>query len=194
MLQKTIVYIIIALAFLGLVSCEDNYQPKPRGYFRITLPEHSYKVYEPKGYPYSMQLPSNCHVVRATEADKKYWITIIYPYFKAQLHISYKAIDHNLDILLNDNHQLMSKHIPKANAISEQMYSLPPAKVYGMSYSISGQEVASPYQFFLTDSTQHFVRGALYFNFSPNNDSLAPVIDFLEQDIKYMIESFRWED
>lgn len=190
--NRWLAYLALTLCALALVGCHDNYQPKPRGYFRIQMPPHHYKSYTPSHFPYSMSLPANCHVVKATQSDKKYWITIIYPYFKAQLYLSYKPIHHNLATMLNDNHKLMSKHIPKANAISEQMYSLPADKVHGMTYTITGPEVASPFQFYLTDSTQHFVRGALYFNFTPNNDSLAPVIQYIEQDIKHMIETFRW--
>lgn len=192
--MRHLLNIIFMCPLILLFSCRDNYQPKPRAYFRIEMPQRQYKRYAPSHFPYNMDLPSSCHVVKAKGDDKKYWINVIYPYFNAQLHISYKAINHNLAQLLNDNHTLMSKHIPKANAISEQIYSLPEAKVYGNTYSISGEGVASPFQFYLTDSTQHFVRAALYFNFSPNNDSLVPVIQFLKKDIKHMIESFRWTD
>ncbi|OYT16688.1 MAG: gliding motility lipoprotein GldD, partial [Bacteroidetes bacterium 4572_77] len=95
--------------------------------------------------------------------------------------------------LLNDVHNMMNKHIPKANAINENMYLNPIQHVYGLTYDIQGSQAASPFQFYVTDSTQHFFRGALYFNFTPNNDSLQPVIDYLKKDIQVLIESLEWK-
>jgi gliding motility-associated lipoprotein GldD len=85
------------------------------------------------------------------------------------------------------------KHIPKATAIDSKQFIDEKNHIYGLTYTISGTEAASPFQFYLTDSTRNFIRGALYFNTIPNNDSLAPVIDFLKQDIIHMIETFRWK-
>ena len=87
----------------------------------------------------------------------------------------------------------MNKHIPKANAIKQREYSDPAEKMYGLVYEINGSDAASSYQFYLTDSTKNFVRGALYFDLVPNNDSLAPVIDFLKKDVERMITTFRWK-
>lgn len=89
---------------------------------------------------------------------------------------------------------MINKHIPKANAIDEQMYMDENKKVFGMAYTIKGSQAASPYQFYMTDSTEHFLRGALYFNFTPNNDSLKPIIQFLESDIQHLIESLSWSE
>jgi gliding motility-associated lipoprotein GldD len=179
------------LAFLS--ACGDDYQPKPRAYFRITLPEKNYTPLQTNQLPYVFNLPDYAHIKAVHQGTEKYWINIQYPIFKAQLHLSYKPVHHNLDTLLNDMHKMMSKHIPKADAINEQMYLNDSRKVYGMTYEIKGSEAASPYQFYLTDSTTHFVRGALYFNYSPNNDSLKPIIHRLEADIQEMIETFRWQ-
>ncbi len=193
-MKKLFKPLIFIFLIAGLVSCEEDWQPKPRGFFRIQLPEKGYKKFQPKGFPYSFDVANDAVVTPPPFEPEKYWINIHYPRFKAQIHVSYKKVDNNLDTLLNDMHKMMNKHIPKANAINEQMYLNKELKVYGMAYEIVGSEAASPYQFYLTDSTTHFLRGALYFNFTPNNDSLQPVIDFLEADILRMIESFKWED
>ena len=123
-----------------------------------------------------------------------YQRVISYPAFRAQLHLSYKVIEDNLAIYLEDSHQLVDKHIPKANAITQQEFINPKEKVYGLTFTIKGTEAASPYQFYLTDSNSKFIRGALYFNIVPNNDSLAPVIEFLKGDIDHMISTFRWKE
>jgi len=190
-LQKFIILFIITSI---LVACDEDYQPKPRAYFRIQLPKKEYHHYKNPYFPYSFSIPTYAKIEPVISAGNKYWINIYYPNFNAQLHISYKPIHHNLDTLLNDVHSMMNKHIPKANAINEQLYLNANKKVYGMTYEIQGSEAASPFQFYVTDSTTHFLRGALYFNFSPNNDSLKPVIEFLEADIREMIDSFKWEE
>lgn len=189
---KNILLLALLFSLLILASCDQDTQPKPRGYFRIQMPEKEYKIFNDTIFPYRFKMPVYAEIRPPRIQSEKYWINIFYKPFNAQLHLSYKPIHQNLDTLLNDVHKMMNKHIPKANAISEQMYLNPELKVYGMAYEIKGSEAASPYQFYLTDSTQHFIRGALYFNFSPNNDSLKPVIDFLQKDVQEMINSFEW--
>ena len=85
------------------------------------------------------------------------------------------------------------KHISKASSIENRVIINPEAKVFGLIYEIKGMGAASPYQFFVTDSSSHFLRGALYFNMIPNNDSLAPVIDFLKEDIEHLLLSLKWK-
>ena len=187
------ILLILIVFSISIISCNNDYQPKPRAYFRIQLPEKNYQVFQAKGFPYSFNIPIYAKIARPRFNPEKYWVNIVYPQFNAQLHISYKTIHHNLDTLLNDTYKMMNKHIPKANAINEQLYIDENARVFGMTYDIRGSEAASPFQFYLTDSTHHFLRGALYFNFTPNNDSLKPIIDFLEADIREMIDSFEWK-
>lgn len=187
--------LILALAMLGIMtflSCNDSSQPKPRGYFRIYLPEKEYSTIK-KNLPYTFEIPTYSFLENDNDPmAEKYWTNIVFPSFNAKIHLSYKAINGNLNVLLDDTHKLVNKHIPKANAINEQLYINKEKKVYGLAYSIKGVDAASPFQFYLTDSTHHFLRGALYFNVRPNNDSLAPVIEFIQEDIQKLIESFEW--
>lgn len=192
-MKKTIAILMITSLVFSIFSCQNDTQPKPRGYFRIQLPEKEYLRFQLNSFPYEFDIPKYSKIGKPKNQPEKYWINVVYPMFKAQLHISYKPIHNNLDTLLNDAHKMMNKHIPKANAINEQMFINNERKVYGMAYEIMGSEAASPYQFYLTDSTHHFLRGALYFNFSPNNDSLMPVIDFIKIDMNRLIESFEWK-
>jgi gliding motility-associated lipoprotein GldD len=123
-----------------------------------------------------------------------YWINILYTPYHAQLHFSYKVIRDNLKQYLEDSRTLVNKHIPKASAIQQREYVNAENKVYGLVYDIKGSDAASTYQFYLTDSVSKFVRGALYFNLVPNNDSLEPVIGYLKEDIQHMITTFRWKN
>jgi gliding motility-associated lipoprotein GldD len=175
-------------------SCNNDYYPKPRGYFRIDLPEKSYIVFD-SALPYKFEVPAYARVVPDTDPHAEpHWINIWFPQFKGTLHLSYKKINGNLTNYLEDTRTMVMKHIPKASSIDDKAYENPGKKVYGLTYTISGVAAASPYQFYLTDSTKNFVRGALYFNTVPNNDSLAPVIEFLKEDINHLIETFEWRE
>jgi gliding motility-associated lipoprotein GldD len=186
-------FIFASVILLALASCQESYVPKPRGYYRIDFPEKSYRAFDTT-FPYTFEYPVYGKIVRdSSRGAEPYWINIIYYPYNAQLHISYKVIDHNLPVFLNDAHTLVNKHIPKANAISQREYVDTVERVYGLVYEISGSDAASTYQFYLTDSTKNFVRGALYFDLVPNNDSLAPVISFLKKDVEHMINTFRWK-
>jgi gliding motility-associated lipoprotein GldD len=185
--------VILNFFLLAAAACGDSYVPKPRGYFRIDLPEKEYRLMD-SIYPYVFEMPVYARIWPDTSSlAEPYWINVEYRPFHAQLHISYKPVNGNLAGYLDDAHTLVNKHIPKASAISQQEFINPAAKVYGLVYEIKGSDAASPCQFYLTDSTSRFVRGALYFDVIPNNDSLAPVIEFLRDDIRHMINTFRWK-
>jgi gliding motility-associated lipoprotein GldD len=185
-------FILASLLLFLAVSCDQDYYPKPMGYFRIDLPEKTYHKFDTT-YPYSFEYPSYSILMPDSDPNAEpYWINIYYPSFKGTLHLSYKKVNGNLNAYLEDTRTMVMKHIPKASAIENKEFVNDKAKVYGLTYSISGVSAASPYQFYLTDSTENFVRGALYFNVIPNNDSLAPVIDFIKKDIDRMIETFAW--
>lgn len=176
-----------------IISCESEYYPKPKGYFRIDLPEKDYVVFDSVPLPYLFELPDYAKVTPDTGTmAEPYWIDIHYKPFDASLHFSYKEITENLDIYLEDARLFVNKHIPKASIINERLYNDDMNRVYGIVFKIEGRGAASPVQFFLTDSTKHFVRAALYFNFQPNNDSLAPVIDYISKDVEHMVETFEW--
>ena len=184
--------LILALVFLA-VACDPPYAPKPRGYFRIDLPERTYLTFDTT-FPYVFEYPSYAEITGDPHSPmEKYWININYTPFKATLHFSHKQVDGNLIDYLEDAHKMVTKHIPKADAIYDSLVVDRDRQMYGLIYQLEGSGAASPYQFFLTDSTSNFVRGALYFNTAPNNDSLAPVIDFITDDLEHMIRTFRWK-
>ncbi len=185
--------LLLLIPILWLNSCDSGYTPKPRGYFRIDFPVHEYRTFD-KAFPYSFEYPVYATVTGdSSRLAEPFWINVVYPQFRAQLHLSYKPVNHNLAGYLEDSRTLVNKHIQKANAISQQEYLDQEHRVFGLTYTIKGTDAASPFQFYLTDSTTHFVRGALYFDVVPNNDSLAPVIDFLCTDVQHMISTFRWK-
>ena len=191
--MRFVSYFLVLLMTGYFYSCQSPYAPKPRGYFRIDLPEKEYKSFDTV-YPYTFEYPVYASVSESKHAQgEKYWIDIKFDQFDATLHMSYKQVNENLFTYLEDAYTLATKHIPKADAIYDSTIIERERDIFGLVYQIEGSEVASPYQFLLTDSTTHFVRAALYFNTIPNNDSLQPVIVFLKEDIDHLIHSFNWK-
>jgi gliding motility-associated lipoprotein GldD len=186
-------YVIVVCILMLLVSCKkDNPTPKPRGYFRIDLPEKEYTTFS-DDCPYKFEYPKYSKIYRDPYGDgRPCWLNINFPDFNGNIHISYKKVNNNLAEYIEDSRELAYKHSVKAEAIAEKKYVNRGDNVYGILYDLKGN-VASPLQFFMTDSTDHFLRGSLYFRTVPNKDSLAPVLDFVRKDVKHMINTLEWE-
>jgi len=185
--------IFILLISIFFASCEERkiYVPKQRGFFRIDFPEHTTQKFQ-ENYPYTFSYPTYAKTVADTDyMAEPYWMNIEFPEFKATIHMSYKNVKDNLDVFVDDAHFLVFKHDVKAEAIKTQEFHYNDKNVHGLLFDIKG-DAASLMQFYITDSTEHFVRGALYFNVAPNKDSLAPVIEFMREDIVDLISSFEW--
>ncbi|MEO8794565.1 MAG: gliding motility lipoprotein GldD [Daejeonella sp.] len=188
---------LIGLFFLTafLSACSSDYSPKPRGFFKIDLPEKSYKTYS-SDCPYSFDYPVYANVVPDSARDaKSCWLDVSYPSFNGRIHLSYQPVTSKkvFNELVEDARTFAFKHTVKATAIDEAVISYPDKKVYGIYYSIDGN-TASSVQFFLTDSTKNYLRGALYFNEQPRLDSIQPVLDFVKKDIDVMIKTFKWKN
>ncbi len=184
-----ILFIFIAMI---MVSCGGDSIPKPKGYFRIDLPVKSYKEFK-SDCPFTFRHPVYSVVVPYAGSQKEScWFNIEFPKFKGTIHLSYYSLHDDLSKHIEDSRALAFKHSVKANAIDETLFMSPGKNVNGLIYEIAGN-AASSVQFYLTDSTNHFVRGALYFNASPNFDSIAPVQEFVMADIDTILTSFRWK-
>lgn len=193
-INKALRFILLLSALIALMACGNDYFPKPRAYFRIDLPQKNY-LHLDSIYPFTFEYPSYSTITQDKNSPhEKNWINIEFSEFKGSLHLSYKKVDGNLVKYMEDSRTMAFKHIPKASAIDNRLIINEKSRVFGLIYEISGSGAASPYQFFVTDSLNHFLRGALYFNMVPNNDSLAPVIDFLKKDIEHLIQTFEWKD
>lgn len=185
----------VLMGIILFSSCENAPPvPKPRGYFRIELPKQEYKNYDPP-CPYSFEIPVSA-VICSDQYTKSEpcWFNIEYPAFKAKIHFSYKDLKTNpLYNLTEDAREMVFKHAQKANGIKESVIDLPAQHVFGKAWTIDGRDVASPFQFYVTDSVCYYLRGALYFNVIPNNDSLKPVIGFIINDCDHLIQTLRWK-
>ena len=196
--RPSAVIILFLAGTVGILiapSCSNDFTPKPRGYFRIALPEKKYILLD-SVYPYKFEYPAYARITNdPLSPQEKNWINIEMPVFHGRIHISYKPLtDKNLIVkYTEDTRTLALKHMAKASGIRNIAIDDPGRKMYGLVYEINGMGAASPYQFYLTDSTRHFLRGSLYFDAVPNNDSLAPVIDFVKSDIQHLFETINWK-
>lgn len=185
------------VAFVLFTACNSDYTPRQRGYFRIALPEHKYQVFDRPGYPYTFEYPVYASVLQDStffeaRPENPYWINIDFPRFNGRIYISYNQIgSQNFDKLRDDAYKMTYKHTLKATSIEDSlMYT--PQGVTGVFFNVGGN-AATGRQFFLTDTVRHFLRGALYFDTTPNEDSLRDVNIFLEKDMQHMINTFRWK-
>ena len=194
--SKTIFLVSLICLSAFLTSCgNDGFVPKPRGYLRIDLPEKKYRSFD-STFPFRFEYPvyANVSFDKFTQ-EEVYWMNLEFTRFKGKIHLSYKDLKNtNLSRLTEDARTMVYKHAPKATGIRESLIEHYDRKIFGMAYSIEGSEAASSFQFYVTDSTHHFLRGALYFDAVPNNDSLQPVIDFIVNDIDHLIATLHWKD
>lgn len=187
--------ILLLFAFVG---CRESQTPKPRGYFKITLPERGYKQFSSIECPFTFDYPSYGVINRDTVfldtiPDNACWFNITFASLNGNLYLSYKDITsrRSLEELIEDSHRLTFKHTIKAEYIDENVLQTP-NEVSGILFDVGGN-AASALQFYVTDSTKHFLRGSLYFYNTPNADSIAPVMKFIRPDVIKLIETLRWK-
>jgi gliding motility-associated lipoprotein GldD len=191
-------YFRFLAACLLLFSCNGVYTPKRRGYFKIDFPRHEYQTFDQPGFPYTFEYPVYARIVKDssffdTVPENPYWINIDFPRFDARIYVSYKAIGLNkFDKLREDAFKMTFKHTYKASSIDQTVIQTPNG-VGGIYFNVGGN-AATANQFFLTDTTKHFLRGALYFDTTPNEDSLAIVNQFLAKDMQHLINTFKWRN
>jgi gliding motility-associated lipoprotein GldD len=188
---------LLSLIALLVISCNSEFTPKRRGYYRIDFPKHEYHVFDQPGYPYSFEYPVYATVVKDStffeaNPENPYWINIEIPRFNGKVYISYKDVaGADFMKLVNDAYKMTYKHSSKATEITDSAMRTPNG-VHGVFFNVGGN-AATAKQFFLSDSTRHFLRGALYFDATPNEDSLSVVNDFLQEDLKHLINTLRWK-
>lgn len=189
---RTLTISLIIIAGINLYSCKKHQKatPKPRGYFRIDMPKRNYLQYD-YTCPYKFEYPEYS-IVFPGKSEHPCWLNLYFPLNDATIYFTYKNINGNLEELTEDARTMVYKHTIKAEAINEIAFENDSLKTYGILYDIKGN-VASSLQFFITDSTSHFLRGALYFNTRPNKDSIAPVLSYIREDIIHLIESTEWK-
>lgn len=188
MCQKLNLFVILTL--LSLLSCKNEIQPKPNAFLALNYPAPSYQLLE-VDCPFSFEI-NEMATIKQSKQYNDCSFNITYPALKATIFFTYKPVKNNLTALLTDAQKLPLKHTIKADAIEYEVYTNKLAKTYGNFYEVEG-DAASQAQFYLTDSISHFVTASIYFNTSPNYDSILPAAAYIKSDLKHMVESLRWK-
>ncbi len=185
--------IFTILFLIVLLACSETPVPRPTSYYRIDLKPRTYAFWE-NGCPYRFKISSQAKI-EVTKNQKKecYW-DLTYPDYNATIYLSYLPVNNDLKSLIDQEYSLREKHNVFSSGVKERIYQNADKKVNAMIFNVKGTKAATPLQFFITDSTNHFFRGTLYFYNTPNNDSLAPVIQYIQEDIDSLVESFEWRN
>ncbi|MBK7308384.1 MAG: hypothetical protein IPI88_16160 [Chitinophagaceae bacterium] len=196
-------------------ACNSTYTSKKTGYYKIDFPERKYTVFQKEGFPYTFEYPVYAQVVKDStyfdqDLQNPYWINLDFPQLGGRIFLSYKAVGGKstykvkqadgsykdslgtnvFDLMVNDAFKLTSKNESVASSIKDSLFHTQNG-ITGVFFRVGGN-AATAKQFFMSDTTKNFFRGALYFDVTPNADSLRPVVDFLQKDIDYLINTFKW--
>ncbi len=209
--MKYLVRIMPLVFFIVLFSCNSDFTPRPRSYFDIEVPKKDYQLFNQAGYPYSFEYPVYANISKEVDSSQNdlYWINIDFKGFNGRIYLSYKdlngysiykiktasgyrdsAVKNTFEGLREEAYKMTFKHTVKSSGIIDSVFRTPNG--LGGVYFYVGGDAATSRQFFMTDTNRHFVRGALYFDASPNADSISVVSNFLDADMKHLISTFRW--
>ena len=189
------IYVLILIIFLS--SCGEDYVPKPKAYLRLDYPKAKYD--EPNlDLPFTFEtnlLATNIISKELKASTKSYGVNLEYPSLKGTIFLTYKAINNekkNLRDFMRDAQKFTLEHTQKADEIPAYPFESKKRKVYGILSEVKGN-VASPAQFYVTDSVNHFLTGSLYFYAKPNYDSILPAANYLQKDIRHIMETIKWK-
>ncbi len=202
---------------ISFTACNSNYTSRKKGYFKIDFPERAYVLFDDPSFPYRFEYPAYAKIVTDStyfdsNPENPYWRNVDFPQFNARIFLSYKNIGGNalykikqpdgsyrdslginqFDKMVNDAFNLTNKNEAVATSIKDSVFTTSNG-VTGVYFKVGGN-AATAKQFFMSDTSRHFIRGALYFDTTPNADSLKPVQDFLQADIDHLINTFRWRN
>ncbi len=198
--KKIIIFGLIGLiSFLGyfyFISQEDeNFLPRPKGYPRIDLPAHHYAPLT-SSHPY--QFEKSAIAIEKPDSvswAEPHWIYLYYPGWEGYIQLTYKPLNNDqqkLRDLIDDAYKLAYGHQKKANLIEPKTLVLKNGKKAGI-FELNG-EIATAFQFYITDSTQHYLRGAVYVKTATDNDSLAPFIQYMKEDAIHLMETLEFRN
>ena len=178
------------LICLSLLACNKNHKPKPKGYNHINFPEQSYVPITIKN-KYSFEK----NIQTSIEQNDSYgWLNLLYKNYDAKILITHKYIEKENDLIsfVNESYKLTEKHNKKASSIKETHIKTK-NDLNAVIIDLKG-EVPTQFQFITTDSVNHFLRGALYFQVATKNDSLAPIIEYIKKDMIHILNTLEWHE
>ena len=193
------------MVLLLVQSCEEERIPipKPRIYPKVIYPQRNYVPFDKNycaftfDYPDYMQFEQDSLLINQ-KTKHPCWFTMQIPSLQASVHFTYTdisgdSLEYKLFDVIEDSYTLTEKHNIKASGRKVEPFIDKERKLYGYEYQVYG-DVASPYHFVLSDSLSHALWVSLYFNANPNEDSLAPIKNFVKEDLQKLIQSFSWQE
>ncbi len=212
-MKKILSGFVLSALLAFIFACNSDYTPKPRSYFKIDLPQRAYKEFNEPGYPYAFEYPVYANISKEADStgNSPYWINVNFDQFQGRIYLSYKSIsgssvykvktangykdsvvNNSFESLREEAYKMTYKHTIKASGIIDSAFATANGST-GVYFYVAG-EAATSKQFYVADTARHFLRGALYFDASPNADSISVVSDFLEEDIKHLLRTLRWKE
>lgn len=195
-MDKRIIATLLLLVGASLTSCHHkvDYTPKPEAYLRFDFPAKEYQIYDTAALPFTFERATNADVNIKKNEPRDKWVDILYPDYRGVVFLSYKPMYTAEDLRgqIDTSYELLKMHFDFSSGVDERQYIDPEKRVYATTYLLKGANVASTYQFWVTDSAHHFLRGSLFLDCTPNNDSLAPVLDYLQKDLVHLLETLQW--
>ena len=186
-------YLWLGVILLFFISSCTEFTPKPKGYFRIEFEKPQYKTLQTDSLPYSFEIEKNTEVQIIESSRNEKWLNLVYPLQNATLYCSYLRVSKaDVKNAIKDSYNLVQKQ-ESILSIQEKSYNNSLNKIHGSLFLIKG-DCISPIQFHLTDSVNHFFRGSVYYSGKTNSDSIAPVTNYLIQNITHIMETFNWEN
>lgn len=181
--------LILGIVLVACISCSEDTLPKPKAQLRLEYPESTYQKVV-GDCPYSLEINQNSNIT----FENNCWAKIHYPLVNATIHLTYRVLDNNIHSILREVERLTYEHAIKADNISPgQDFKNDFKKVYGKIVNVEGS-VASNIQFHVTDSVKNILYGTLYFNVKPNYDSILPALNYIEKDIRNIMETLEWQN
>ncbi|HPE40701.1 MAG TPA: hypothetical protein PLI77_06390 [Bacteroidales bacterium] len=196
-MKKLVIITLISIQAIIMSACIDKElpnTPKPKGYFRIETPKATYQKWD-SVLPFTFEYSHFAQFSIPKKEQNIYWMDLFYPQYNASLKMTLIPVKNNLRELIVNEEKMLMFHVEnrKADDIIYSLVNDDQSKVYGQMFEIIGKGAATPLKFWLTDSANYYVRATLYFNFSPNNDSLEPVIKYLKNDLIHLIDTWSWK-
>ncbi|MDR0790500.1 MAG: hypothetical protein LBO06_06865 [Bacteroidales bacterium] len=188
-------FLIAAILLCGC-SKDDRSVPKPKAYIRMDVPPPQYVVFDTSSLPFTFQYPDYGEVVPNSFEPNNNWFNLVFERYGYILYLTYVPLKtaSSLDTLVSDSDKMAYySHRKRATGVASRAFNDDLNRVYATTFQIKGSDVATPYQFYITDSSKHFLRASLNYTQTPNNDSLAPVLNRISADLEHIISTFRWK-
>ncbi len=192
---------VLLIILLLVIGCQEERIPipKPRIYPKVNYPKRNYINFDKNYCSFSFKYPDYMvfeqDTTLANQATKHAcWFNFTIPALNGTVHFTYTDISGSPGKLfdtLKDSYTLTEQHNGKSTGRNTLPFEDPNRRLFGIKYSVEG-DVASPYHFILTDSTNHALWAALYFNSRPSADSMQPIVQFVKEDLDKIINSFEW--